>query len=243
MGRSVGRWALPLAGIAALGALGWATGGFGLLGAGAGAAEGGAAALGGAGADLGLAVTGGAGGAMQSAGELAVLSHATAAASAPLTAVPAESVGLWGMLKSNADVIGLGLSGVSILGRMSQTQDQSRFEEALLAHQQTQDAIALETRGLEAERQLSDTLAKQTNLYAARGVDPASGSALANANAAEAAAERRLSTLYAQDSSAIYAIRQAAVRRSRSGLMLGGLADFGSSAFKVVAGRNRIGRA
>lgn len=255
MGKSVGKIILPLVavGIGAAVTGPWGLGWWGATqAAGAGAAAGAAAApvaaaeglttgavstLSSAGFPMSVPAAGAAG--VQSAGELALVSHAAAASA------PAASTGLWGTLKSNADIIGLGFSAAKSVMGFSQAKDQSQLDMALLAHQQMQDELARETKGLENDIALGKTIAAQNNFYAAHGVDTGAGSALHQANVAEAEAEKRMLAMNSQANSAasIYAIRRAGAKRSASGLALGALGDFGSDAFSVWSGRQKIGRA
>ncbi len=261
MGKSVGRFILPLAGLA-LGAAvtgPWGLGWWGATQAAAGSAAAGAAATaapvagaagtvtgaatGGLAAELGVApVVGGITNAAVTSGTVA----GATAAGAPIltTAAPAASTGLWGTLKANADILGLGFSAAKSVMGFGQSQDQSQMEMALLAHQQMQDELARETKGLENELALGKTIAQQNNIYAANGVDSSTGSALHQANVAESQAAKRMLAMNSQASSAnsIYAIRRAGAKRSASGLALGALGDFGSDVFSVWSGRQKIGR-
>lgn len=212
---STAKIAVPLL---ALGAIGVATGGFGLLGGGAAAAGAGGAAAG-AGAAAGTAATGAAAG----------TAAAGTAAGATGAGAAGASTGLWGWLTANSAPIGLGMGALSALGSMQAADQQTQQQEAMLAAQASQDKLALADQENKVQTNLARTLAAQNVYFASGGVAPGSGSALAAANSAESQAQRDLSSLYAQAAGqdSITGLRRRQLRSARSGGQVGSLLDFG----------------
>lgn len=255
MGSKVGKILLPLVAIGTIGAL---TGGFGLLGAPA-AAAGEVAATTAAttaatvGESVGSAIIPGTMSAMSSAGlpmslmapastasagEAAFLASAQAAAAAPVAAAQTAPwySSAFSFFKTNKDIIGLGFSGMSALSQGASAKSQALAQENMLKLQASEDALALAQRERDSQLKLSQVLATQNNMFAARGVDPSSGSAMQAQDAAQSQAERQLSIygLYNDIQTASYNQRRKMAARAAANAYPGALLDFGKTAFSVV---------
>ncbi|MEM7046027.1 MAG: hypothetical protein AAF442_00025 [Pseudomonadota bacterium] len=190
--------ALPLL---ALGGLGVATGGFGLLGGASGA-----------------------GGAAQMAGVMG----ATPASGA--MAAPSAFGKMFSWASTHKDMIGLGMSGAGLLTQGLGARQAAAMRENELMVQRSQSSLANAEQERDQQMRLRASLATQNNLFAATGVNPSEGSALAAQQAAQHHANRQLSLLGQQDhlQSGLYRSRINQTRKKGAWAMPGALLNFGT---------------
>lgn len=160
----------------------------------------------------------------------------------PASALSSADSGVWSWVKSNKDMIGLGMSGVSAANSAATGHQQAQYQEGMLKVQQAQDALDMESRANEAQGRLSRALASQNNFFQARGVS--GGSSLSLANAAESDADRAINSMYAMQQLSNTAARfgQARTDSQKAGAITGSLLDFGQNAadaFDLLPTRRR----
>ena len=255
MGGKVGKAILPLI---AIGTVGYLTGGFGLLGSGAAGAgaTAGATTAATTGASVGSAVAAssvpvGAMSTLSSAGlpmsTTAALQASSAAALPGIGAGAASGASAaatpwwqsaWTWAGKNKEILGLGMSGISSVVSGVGAHNQAVAQENMLKLQAAEDSLALAERERDSQLKLSQVLATQNNMFAARGVDPSSGSAMQAQDAARSQAERQLSVfgVYSDIQRSSYAQRRRMAARAKAGAPMGALLDFGASAYDVWRG-------
>ncbi|MBF0246812.1 MAG: hypothetical protein HQL36_01870 [Alphaproteobacteria bacterium] len=250
MGSKVGKFILPLVAIGGAAAL---TGGFGLLGGSAAAGAGTTAATTAAsvGSSVGstLAASSAPVSVLSSAGfpmsTTAALQASSGAATAGIGAGAASGAAsaaatpwwesAWTWLGEHKAGVGLGMSGVSSVFQGINARNQAIAQDNMLKLQASEDALAFAEKERDSQLKLSQVLATQNNMFAARGVDPSSGSAMQAQEAARSQADRELSLygMYGDMQSRTYASKRRLAARARSGAPVGALLDFGKSAYDI----------
>ncbi len=237
----VAKVALPLAGFAALAAMTGGAGAAAAGGAASGAAAGStAAAAGGIGTMGGfntMAISGTPG--------LVASAGATTAGTGSFFGNMLSGVSSFFSDLTTKDWIGLGLSGASGIASVATGMANAEATEAMLASQEHVDKLETAERELESQKRLAQVLASQKTYFAARGLNTGRGSALRGAEAAKVEADRNtaLFDVHRRSMQSAYMARRRAVTAKKRGGTVGGILDFGLSAYDSIKRNQAIGAA
>lgn len=182
------------------------------------------------------------------AGKLSLANSANASVAPTASQIPTPGPmdGVWSWVKANKDMVGLGLQGAGAVNSAVAGYQNAQAQEGALKVKAAEDALDMEGRARDAQLRLSQTLAAQNNFFQARGLATNGGSALSMINAAEANAERTMSSLYASQSlnAGVNSYARSRASGQKTGAMVGSLLDFGGAAadtFDIIPRRRRGG--